>query len=94
MSLTLNNDPINLGDRLFHLTYGYGTVIEMNTDFFRLNFASGGSVTVYPSSLSGDKQLVYWYQPLFIQPKKGMQAKHQKALAITEKVLTMMAEES
>lgn len=34
MSLTLNNDPINLGDRLFHLTYGYGTVIEMNTDFF------------------------------------------------------------
>lgn len=73
-------EQINVGDRVFHIRYGYITVSEVHDAHF---IASGGGKRHHVSSdgVTMGAQLIFWHNPWIAVPPKSL-ATWDKVVAI------------
>lgn len=90
--MLLDGDEIAVGDRLFHLSAGYGTVETIAHNNVRVRMDSGGVLNMSENGYVGFRKLFFWYAPLMLMPRKGKQDLHEKAITVAQTVIDMLGE--
>jgi hypothetical protein len=70
--MKLHNENVILGDRVYDMVRGYGTVILIKPDTFEVEF-SGNRVIYLADGYQKGKSLqtLYWNKPYIIAPSKS-----------------------
>lgn len=66
----LNNEVVNIGDKVYDVAKGYGSVVSTQFNEIQVRFNDGQRIT-YDSvgKYAGVKRL-YWHNPVVIEPTK------------------------
>lgn len=86
----LDGDKVVVGDRLFHLTGGYGTVVTIQDNTARIKMDSGGVLNMGSGGFSGMRKSFFWYPPHYLVPRKGKGELQAKAIEVAESVVQML----
>ncbi len=67
----IDNEEVHIGDRVYVIGTGYGTVASVNRDGgFSVRIGSG-EVFFRDGGFIGNQRRVYWHDPVFIHPSKS-----------------------
>lgn len=90
--MLLDGDELMIGDRVFHLSAGFGKVETINHNNARIRMDSGGVLNMGDNGYVGSRKLFFWFAPLMLLPRKGKQAMQEKAIQIAQKAIEMIEE--
>lgn len=88
----LDGDKLSVGDRVFHLSAGYGKVESIQNNTARVKMESGGVLNMRDGGYAGLRKSFYWYEPEFLVPRKGMQQVHKRAINFAVTALKLLEE--
>jgi len=74
MSATLDNEPVAVGDKVFDVCYGPGTVEELLVeDRFRVSFSLNRFVVFNGDGIAArfPRRTLYWHDPVVAAPMKS-----------------------
>lgn len=86
----LDGDPVAVGDRVFHLSAGYGKVETIMDGTARVRMESGGVLNMRDGGYAGLRKQFFWYAPVFLVPRKGKQELQEKAVKFTQTALEIL----
>lgn len=68
--LYLDGTELNLRDRVYDLTNGYGEVTDITVDFFTVVFTNRRRLTFDDGGTIRGIRRVFWHDPLILAPPK------------------------
>lgn len=72
MAHEMDNDPVQIGDKMYDVQFGAGEVVELKVaDRFRVRFAKG-TYTYEGTGIRVDASVrtLYWHNPIVVLPAK------------------------
>lgn len=69
--LELDGAVINIGDRVYDIANGYGSVSDINDRFFTVQFLNRRRLTFKDNGMLNEVRRVFWHNPLVIAPPKS-----------------------
>lgn len=85
----LDGDAVRVGDTVWHITGGHGTVETIEHDEARVRMAHGGVLSMYDGGKAGGRKMFYWYEPVALTPRKGKENIHRHAIRFAETALAL-----
>lgn len=68
---TLHGEPLNEGDRVYHLRYGYLEAVNQKDSYFHIVTPEGVETPVTAQGqIYGGMTMVYWHDPVIVAPAK------------------------
>lgn len=86
----LDGDKVSVGDRVFHISAGYGVIQTIQDNTARVKMESGGILNMSDGGFSGLRKSFFWYEPYFLVPRKGKANVQAKAIEIASVVVQML----
>lgn len=83
----LDGDKVEVKDRVYHITVGYGTIETIERGHARVRMDNGGIIIMYDDGYVGHTKQIFWYPPKFIMPRKGKQQIHEIAIQFANNAL-------
>lgn len=71
--MKIDNEIVNLYDRVWHDRYGWGTVIDLQAGVCDVKFdGSQTAITFTDGGRHGGLKVLWWQSPILFTPKKGV----------------------
>lgn len=71
--MKVDGDSVNIGDRLWHDRYGWGTVTHISTGVCHMRFADANNEVIFTEGgKSNGYKVLWWGPPIKIVPRKGV----------------------
>lgn len=70
----LDGDYAQEGDRIWHVEWGYGTVVSSFRDEVHVRFAGGQQVSFGPGGERLGRRVIYWHKPMMVMPRRNDRA--------------------
>lgn len=68
---TINNENVSIGDRVYDLTQGNGTVIDTTFNEIAVRFDNGVRIAFDSTGHYGGVRRLYWHNPIVVEPPKN-----------------------
>lgn len=88
--MLLDGIEVQKGDRIYHISAGYGTVETIAHGTARVRMESGGVLNMGENGVNGLRKQFYWYEPVMFVPQKGKRKLQQKAIHIAQTVISLL----
>lgn len=85
----IDGDPVFVGDRVYHVTMGYGKVVTLEKNNARIQMDIGGIMNMRDGGYVGLRRQFYWYEPVSFRPRKGKEEKQKRAMTFAEAALEL-----
>lgn len=70
--MLLDGSKVAVGDSVYHITLGHGTVLTIEKNTARIKMGKGGGVkNMAEGGISGGAKVFFWGKPVIIAPKKS-----------------------
>ena len=62
--MILTGSTIAKDDRVYHISMGYGTIVDIRNNQARVKMDAGGMVLMNDNGISAGKRAFYWHPPI------------------------------
>lgn len=91
--MILDKDTVVVGDTLYHLTLGYGTVQTIRDGTARIKMQRGGGIiNMGENGTVRGTKVFYWGSPILITPRKNQKANLDIASDVLVATLSLIEE--
>lgn len=67
---SINNTNVMVGDQLYDIAYGYGSVLAADDREILMRFPDGRRIHYTAQGFYGGTRRLYWHNPVVIEPPK------------------------